>query len=193
MKKLLSILAILLVFCATSFAQAPSSPIKLYAQGGLTMPLSPDGFKDNVKSGYHFGAGVGFTLIPKVQGVAKAEYHMFGSDAPDSMGLGDLKILLLGADARVGLALPSAPISPFLIGGAGVANMSQDIDVGTVGAALSGTASVDETKFYVNVGGGVDLKSGPALTLFIQGRYVRIFTDDEAYAMFPITVGVRFL
>jgi opacity protein-like surface antigen len=185
MKKILAILTILLAFSVTATAQTPSSPIKLYATGGVSLPMSPDLFKDYYKMGFHFGGGVGYALMPNLQLIGKAEYHMFAPDVEDIEG-GDLKLSMFGGDLKFSLGLPAAPIKPYLLGGAGFAKITVD--------AVEGfdEESYDETKFYFNVGAGLDLVSNPAFSLFIQGRYVSVMTDDESTAMVPISAGIRF-
>ena len=60
MKKLFTILAILIVFSAGAFAQVPSSPISFYAGGALSIPTAPDSFSETFKNGFHGMVGVGY-------------------------------------------------------------------------------------------------------------------------------------
>ncbi len=198
MKKLALALIVLLTFALSASAQTPSAPFSLYAGGGLTLNQSPDIFKDNWKTGVHFMGGIGFKMHPMFQVVGKVEYNTHKSELADLAGFsgGTVKTLMFGVDGRMGFDVPSAPISPFFLGGIGLARSSRDDFVGEL-AEGTGTydppESVDSnTDFYFNVGGGVTLKSGPGFSLFIQGRYLSIATDEESTVTIPITAGVKF-
>jgi opacity protein-like surface antigen len=187
MKQILITFAIVGMLCAAVSAQTPSSPVTIYAGGGLSMPMSPDIFKDHWKMGYHGMAGAGFALTPGFQLVGKVEYHMFPLDAEGVDGL-DVQILMFGADGRFSIGLPAAPVKPFVLGGMGMAKFSvSDLKAGTFTFAFP-----EETDLYFNVGAGLDLKAGPAMSLFIQGRYVNVLSEGEATSFVPITVGLKF-
>jgi hypothetical protein len=97
---------------------------------------------------------------------------------------------MIGGTANAVYAFPSAAVArPYLIGGAGLYNMSATVNDVSLGS---------ETKFGANAGAGFDLKLGSA-ALYAEGRFHAIFkggvdaeTGDEATAyMIPLTVGLR--
>jgi hypothetical protein len=186
-KKFLITFAVVGMLCAAVSAQAPASPVSIYVGGGLSMPMAPDGFKDYWKMGFNGMVGAGYGLSPAFQIVAKGEYHMLPLDV-DSVEGGDLGFLMFGVDGRFAIGLPAAPIKPFVLGGLGMANISaSDITKGEY-TVLFG----DVTKFYFNVGAGVEFKAGPKMSLFAQARYVDVMTEGDALAFIPFTVGLKF-
>jgi hypothetical protein len=46
-----------------------------------------------------------------------------------------------------------------------------------------------ETKFGMNFGAGVEFKLG-SLKMFVEGKYVMIFTEGEKTGIIPVTVGL---
>ena len=196
MKKVAFTLCIVLVFAIGASAQI-SKPFTVYAGGGMSLPMSPDGFKDVQKTGYHGTVGLGFNVIPMFQLVAKIEYHSFTADQTEySLALGTTEDveggtftpLMFGADARYAFNLPAAPLAPYVFGGAGLARVSwSDVSYGTTTLAFE-----DQTKFYYNVGAGFEFDISPMASLFVQGRYVSIATDNDPTVMVPISVGIKF-
>ncbi|MBU0983357.1 MAG: porin family protein, partial [candidate division Zixibacteria bacterium] len=168
----------------------------VYAGGALSLPMSPDGFKDNYKTGYHASLGLGYKVMPNMQLVGKFEYHTFKFNFEDGMDIsgGTNKVMMFGADARYAFNIPAAPVSPYVIAGGGLASVKQsEFDTGDLLiAGFSDQAYEDQTKFYWNAGVGLSLKSGPAWSFFAQARYVNIATDGESSAFVPVSFGVKF-
>lgn len=194
------LLAILIAFSAGSaIAQVPT-PFSLYAGGAISLPQSPDGFKDGFKTGYHGSIGVGYKLMPNFQLVGKLEYHTFKvnfDNMPGAEGYtgGTNKLWMYGVDGRYQFSLPAAPISPYVLGGVGFANIKQSEFDGPTSLTLSvlnEAVSQSTTKMYWNLGAGTTLATGPSLSLFAQVRYVSIATEGESSSFIPITLGVKF-
>lgn len=194
MKKLLMALIILIAFSLSANAQV-SQPFTLYAGGAMSWPMS-DNFKAAYKPGYHGMLGIGYKMGPSFELVGKVEYHTFKFDFGDASGIsgGTNKMWMYGVDGRYGLNLPASPISPFILGGAGFANIKASEFEGTSSLVTSLNSYNPEsaTKFYWNVGGGVQLMSGPKFSLFAQARYVSIATEGETSTFVPVTVGLKF-
>lgn len=198
MKKALLVLGVLVLFAMSASAQMPSKPFNLYAGGGMSMPLSPDGFKDMQKTGYHGMVGIGFNVMPALQVVGKAEYHSLAADhsiyslmlstAESDISGGTFTPLMFGADARYSFSLPAAPVTPFVLGGLGMARLSFS-DVEFTGGTMMFES---QTKMYWNVGGGFEFKAGPSASLFVEARYVSIATDGDSIGMLPISLGIKF-
>ncbi len=199
MKRFLLAVSLVFVVAAAVSAQVPSSPFSLYVGGAVSMPQSPDGFKETYKTGYHGFAGVGYSFVPKMQLVGKIEYNTFSFDWDNTEypGLddgGNQKILMFGADARFSFGVPAAPFKPFLFGGGGFANIKTDEFSGTdlVLATAVNSSLEDQTKAYFNVGAGADFKMGPAMSFFAQVRYVSVATEGDAATFIPLSLGLKF-
>lgn len=201
MKKLVMALIIFILFSASVSAQAPN-PFSLYVGGAISMPTS-NAFNDNFKNGLHGSVGVGYKMMPGFQLIGKIEYHTFKFDFDNSalfdgvsgFSGGTNKMWMFGADGRYSFNLPSAPIQPYMLGGIGMAQVKQTEFDGPTSLSLSlfnEVVAQDQTEFYFNIGGGFDLKSGPAWSLFAQVRYVSIATGGEASTFIPLTVGLKF-
>lgn len=192
----------LLLFCllflaGSAMAVAPSPPVSLYAGGLVSVPSSPDLFSDGYKTGYHGTVGVGLKAAPNFQLVGKFEYHTFKSEAAGLLGIqdGSRNILMFGGDARFSPSMPAAPVKPFFLAGIGFANVKQDSFTGPsllTSALNTAIPPGDETKFYFNIGAGIDLFSTPKLGMFIQARYVNVATSGEALQFIPVTLGLKF-
>jgi opacity protein-like surface antigen len=201
MKKTIMTLLCVTLLASAAMAQTPSVtpklPFSLYGGGLFTVPQSPNEFSDQFKTGFHGTVGLGFNTLPTMQVVTKIEYHRFNSEAAGVLGLegGQMSAWTFGADARFAPSLPIMPIKPYGLIGGGFAKVSQgDYTGGTLGlaTALNDASFEDQTKFYFNIGAGVELFSTPAFSFFAQGRYVRVATTPEPVTLIPITLGLRF-
>jgi hypothetical protein len=200
MKKLFLALIILIAFGVSASAQVPT-PFSLYAGGAISLPQSPSAFKDGYKSGLSGMVGFGWKLMPNLQAVLKAELHSFKVDFAQQ-GLatsypaltgGTNNMWMFGVDGRYSLGLPAAPIKPFLIGGAGLASISQtDFAGDPLATSLNSVLPTSQSKMYWNIGAGVELKGTPLMGLFAQVRYVSVATDGTASNFVPITLGLKF-
>ena len=199
MKKLFTILAILIAFSGTAMAQMPSSPVSLYAGGALSIPSSPDAFSETFKSGFHGMVGVGYSVSPMIEMVGKLEYHSFKFDFDNAMmegySGGSNNVWMYGADAKVTPSLPALPIKPYGLVGVGFATMKQTEFDGPTSLALSALNEYlpySQTEMYWNIGAGFNLATSPAMSLFAQARYVSIQTEGESSSFIPFTVGLKF-
>ena len=198
MKKLL-ILTVILAFVALSANAQISKPFNIYAGAGLSLPMGPDAIKDTYKTGIQGLGGVGFSMGPKFQLVGNIGYNSFAMDweqleqtlslSLTDMSGGSLIAFTIGVDGKFDLGLPAAPMTPFLVGGAGLAMLSiSDVSDGT----FSVPVSYDATKVYFEFGAGVEFKAGPAFNMFLMGKYVNIATEGESLSYVPVTLGVKF-
>ncbi|MCP4685145.1 MAG: outer membrane beta-barrel protein, partial [bacterium] len=135
-----------------------------------------------------------------LQVVGKLEYHTFAVNFDNMLGMeeysgGTNKMLMYGVDGRYQFSLPAAPVSPYVLGGVGLANIKQSEFEGPASLGLSvlnEVISESVTKMYWNMGAGVNLSTGPAFSIFAQARYVSIATEGEASTFVPITLGLKF-
>jgi opacity protein-like surface antigen len=187
--------ACVIAFALGVSAQVPT-PFSLYVGGALSLPNAPDGFKDSFKTGYHGLVGLGYKMGPGFQVVGKVEYHNFGYDFASLSGVegGNTKMWLFGGDGRFALALPAAPIKPFVFAGIGIANVKQTEFSGDTSLISSLTTSFpkNQNKLYYNLGGGIELGGGPSFSIFAQVRYVSVSTETDKTSFVPITIGLKF-
>ncbi|UCE24779.1 MAG: outer membrane beta-barrel protein [Candidatus Zixiibacteriota bacterium] len=195
MKKVLFITIAVLLAALSSYAQVPAKPFNLYAGGGLTLGSAPQEFTDYHKEGYHLMGGLGLNLIPLIQFVGKVEYHSFSKDFNEffpsitDLDGGTRRILMLGVDARLGADVPTAPITPFLFAGLGLASISESDLQTAVEIAVDEYDS--ETELYINLGGGIEFKFLQVLNVFVQGKYVNIKQAGDNLVVIPVTVGIK--
>ncbi len=196
MKKTLLTLGIVLVFAFGANAGVPS-PFSFYAGGAVSLPSSD--FGTSYKTGWHGMAAGGYKIAPKFQLIGKIEMHNFSSDLSAlSLDGGDTKFTMFGADARYSLGLPAAPIAPFVFGGFGMAHITiSEFSSSTLSTAVLDLINTDlpasANKMYWNIGTGFEIKSGPAWSFFVQGRYVNVSAEGgDSFAFIPVTIGVKF-
>jgi opacity protein-like surface antigen len=199
MKKLFLALIILIAFGVSASAQVPT-PFSLYAGGAISLPQSPDTFKDGFKNGFSGMVGLGWKLMPNLQAVGKIELHSFGLDYaqgglatsyPTLTG-GSERIWMFGVDGRFSLGVPAAPFKPFGLAGVGLAKVDQTDFSDPLATGLPLLTPAGQSKMYWNIGAGFEFKGTPLFGLFAQVRYVSIATDGQTSNFIPITVGFKF-
>ncbi len=200
MPRIIVLIVMLVLVAPLAIAQVPGMPFSIYAGGGLDFPSQPDSFKEDFKTGYHGFAAVGFDWFLAVQLVGKIELHKLPGkgDAlrfsdpfgvPVTVDAPDLQIWLFGGDLRASIGVPGASTKPFALGGIGVARLAHG-DINSINDITVPVPWEDETKFYWNIGGGVEF--GGPVKMFAQIRYVSILTGDDNTSLIPISVGLRF-
>jgi len=194
MKKALITIAVTVLFAAGASAQV-TTPVSCYLGGALSVPSSAD-FNTGWQMGYHGWAGVGYKLMPNLQVAGKIEYHDFFFDLTDLVGIdgGDTKVWMYGLDGRYSVPVPALPLKPYFLAGTGIARVSWDEFEGTsLTAAVLNTVIPDPVnKVYFNFGGGLELKTIPAFSLFLQARYVSVGTEGARTDFIPVSIGVKF-
>ncbi len=200
MKKFLLVLVAVFAMSAAVSAQVPT-PFSFYAGGLVSIPNSPEGFSDAYKTGFHGFVGAGYNVAPNLQVVGKIEYNRFALDydsdpmlATANVDGGHNNIWMYGADARYSFGLPAAPFKPYALGGLGFARYSTSELESSDPLITSMNDYIPEpqTDLYFNLGAGVEMKAGPAFSLFAQARYVSVQTEGEASAFIPISLGLKF-
>ncbi|MBK7143414.1 MAG: outer membrane beta-barrel protein [bacterium] len=197
MKRIFLIVAALLLLAISASAQGVK-PFTLYLGGGASLPNGD--FSNEYKMGLHATLGLGLNFGPGLQFVPKGEFHTFSADTDAlmeendylSVSGGSFNAFLVGADLKLTPPLPGAPLKPYLFGGGGWARL-QPSDLDYENSLGEGTiVFAKENKFYWNVGGGLNLGSGPAFSFFLQARYLSISGDEVKYNAIPITLGIKF-
>jgi hypothetical protein len=203
MKKYLTVFAALVFFlCASSaFAQMSKS---LTLGGGMSFLQSPDIYKDYWKRGIVGSAGLGLGLIPGLSIHGVIEYNKFPLDEDKIRDLfrlfdidydiegKDISVISFFAMGKLSLLLSMPGSSPYVIGGVGYVHAS----LGDV--TITGTSEGDKKEDFANesatavtFGGGFDFKFAPRIGVFLEGRYVKAFTDGDDFAYFPLKIGLN--
>ncbi len=200
MNKILLTIVFLLLLSISAFSQVPSKPFNIYGNIGVSLPQSPDSLNDLYKMGFHGNIGLGLPIAPTMQIVGKLGYHYFGPDK-DGMGDGSLEggtftAITYGVDLRIALGVPVSPIKPFGFAGIGMSSLTRgEITSSVIPDDNPFSDEKSESKFYFNVGGGIEFKSGPLMSFFIQASYTGISVDDtfnERVVMIPVSLGIKF-
>ncbi|HEY2065314.1 MAG TPA: hypothetical protein VGG84_05105 [Gemmatimonadaceae bacterium] len=185
---------LLAALVAGTFVFAPAAlraqvSTSIFVSGGLSMPVSD--LSDQVNSGYNLNLGlnVGAPIVP-VGARVELGYNSFDGKSGGFFGGGTARIISGTANAILNLGPTSA--APYLIGGLGIYNFHGS----TTFTTLSGTttASSDNTKAGVNVGGGLRFPLG-GISTFLEARYHVMLGDKADFTnsqFIPITFGIQF-
>jgi hypothetical protein len=193
MTRKLIIVATALILCASlTQAQTPQRHFKFFAGGGINMPNGD--FADWYKSGLELYVGGEFPLAPAFSAVGKVGYQANAADDDAWMEEGqDFTALYFGLDGKFAPQMPASSIKPygFLGGGLAAVKFKEVADV---------YEEMSETKFYWNIGAGIELTNFGAASAFLQVGYratkhIEDESDPDAsdwINSIPITVGVKF-
>jgi opacity protein-like surface antigen len=184
-----SALSVLMVFIVSVSAIAQERPVQIYLSTGAALPTSDFNLKYNY--GFNGSVGVGFKIDRALRAVPKMEIQTFSIDPSafeDSINGGDYTALMMGIDFRMFNDVRNWVLDPVLLVGGGLAYSA--VSALTVGSVFFDSRS--ETKFYVNVGAGVDIRLTSRHGGFITCRYVRISSGGTRAEFFPINIGMRF-
>jgi len=185
-------LAVLASIGSASVAQAQvSNPLKFTVFAGAALPTGD--LKDGVDMGYSVGAALDYRVPLSPFGFrGEGIYSSFSAKEDD--GLGDADLSDLGANANVVFWLPNAgsPVRAYLTGGPSYSRIKVSASEGNV------SASISDSHFGFNVGGGLDFALG-ALSTRLDVRYRRFSSDDflgsgesGTVQYIPITFGLTF-
>jgi hypothetical protein len=206
----------LLLFCSPAFA-LEQPKLNLLLNSGVVVPTAPETFNEAWRKGVNLGGGVGYRWTSHFSLYARFNYDQFplneqglfdlaskevGYD-PRSFGLspniqgGDGSILSVSGELKVSFFGDSGKISPYVIGGLGVAHYVTDdatFSVSFLGFDLILETIVggeSETAASAIFGGGVDVPLNGRFGIFVEGRYQVGFTEDEATNHGTIGAGLR--
>ncbi len=171
-------LAVAALTLAAAAPAAAQSGFTVGLNGGVAVPVGDA--KDALKTG--FGGGVQLMMrnpAGKVGFGIEAEYNRLGYK--EILGVDpNASLNAYGVMARLDFALGN---SLYLLGGAGLYRTEV-----TGGDDLPDFGDTSNTDFAVQ--GGAGFGFGPGL--FVEAKYVNIFTDNSSTSMIPITLGIRF-
>lgn len=194
MKRVVLTIAMILALTVGVAAQDDATKMwNFYLGAGAALPTGDLG--DGWNLGLHGTGAFGYVVGPGFQILGKIEYHTFGIDDGGLSGVdgGSFNALMFGGAARYNFPTENSKISPFILGGLGIA--SATISDLTVDDPILGPMTFkfeSETKLYIEVGAGLDIASGETMSFFVQGRYVSIQTEGSAAAYIPFTFGLKF-
>ena len=185
-------LAMLASIGSASIAQAQvSNPLKFTVFAGAALPTGDT--KDGVNMGYDVGAALDYHVPLSSFGLrAEGTYASFG--AKDSGGAEDADLSDLGVNANLVFWLPNpgSPVKAYLTGGPSYSRIKVSASSGNI------DASVSDSNWGYNVGGGLDFALG-ALSTRLDVRYKRVSSDNffdtgekGTVQYIPITFGVTF-
>jgi opacity protein-like surface antigen len=185
-----------LVIAATAHAQgasnAPDRPWKVGGALGGTIPLGD--FSDGADLGWHLG-GLFEYKQPSFPVTWRGEltYHrnglkddFFSGQIPGVGNLdGNFSMINFVANALYPFGDKAKTSHPYIIGGLGLYRVKatasyQGIDI-----------SDSQTKFGINVGGGVEFALS-GFDAFIEARYHSVFTDNNSTNFIPLSFGFKF-
>ena len=169
--------AVLLAMPFAAHAQSTvTKPVQFGISGGAALPTSD--LSDIANTGFNVGGHLGFNpaMIPlgiRVDGA----YNRWAFK--QGVG-GDVHTWSVTGNALY--KIPSASVSPYLIGGAGWYQFA---------GAVTGVGSGSENDFGWNVGGGISMPLS-GFDTFIEAKYTQIQTDGSSVKFVPITFGIMF-
>jgi hypothetical protein len=196
-----------LLIAVTATAQVPG----VSAAFGVHANLANLNVSGPLKEVYGMGYGGGAHLDIKLAMLSlrvSGDYITFSPDndkytsfVRSLPGFGSSSVAIDGGrinifSGNLNLKMPFLPlpiISPYITGGIGLVNLGVDDAKVTVNGASAGSIPgvKGQTKTAANAGVGVDLNLG-AFTLFAEGKYTWIFTDDETSTYIPFAIGITF-
>ena len=185
-----------LLIAATAQAQgtsnAPARPWKIGGALGATIPLG--NFSDGADLGWHLG-GLFEYKQPSMPVTWRGEltYHRnglkddyFSGQLPGIGNLdGNFSMFNFTANALYPFGDAASNTRPYIIGGLGLYKLKatasyQGIDI-----------SDSQTKFGINVGGGVTFHLS-GFDTFIEARFHSAFTDESNTNFIPLSFGFKF-
>ena len=185
-----------LLIATTAHAQgtsnAPARPWKVGGALGGTIPLG--NFSDGADLGWHLG-GLFEYKQPSLPVTWRGEltYHRnglkndyFSGQIPGIGNLdGNFSMFSFIANALYPFGEAAATTRPYIIGGLGLYKAKATASYQAIDISSS------QTKFGVNVGGGVSFHLSGFET-FVEARFHSVFTDNNSTNFIPISFGFKF-
>ena len=217
MKRSTIVAVVVVVLAFSGSALAGEMKPAVYVGGGISMPLSPDFFKDYWKMGFGGGGGVGFAFSPVVEVGANFAYSSFALDedkflaaaglTSEIMDLYNISVDISGFDmsameflayVKYTFNTGESKFKPYLTSTVGMTQLSADeisleVDVPGHGMISFTQPSQDVTEMTLGFGAGFEYMFGPKAGLWLDGKYMLIMTEGESTAHLPIRAGLKFM
>ena len=179
MKKILGLVAGLLMVASVSFAAAPAKSFELGFNGGIGIATNTGydlGFGGQVTGLYRADENLGLGL-----GVGFDTFNVTGSTSTVGASLADLSFL-----ATLKYSFGSSSTKPYIIVGAGLSDTIATLTISSV--SISGSQMNPE----IQGGVGVEFPVGTDVNLFLQGTANVIFDSGDTFTYIPVDLGVNF-
>ncbi len=167
--------------------------------GGATMPQGD--FRDAYGTSWNVTVPIGWQSMTTPWGVrldlgynqVNGKTFAEGTSAEVELDDGTIWSALLGLTAQ--WPVGASGTSFYLVGGGGIHHFRDfggfSSNGGETGGGLFGGDEENITKFGVNGGAGINFGIGAA-DLFVEARYVSVFTENENTNYIPVVIGLRF-
>jgi len=175
-------------------------------QGGVSFSSFPEPVSDFYGTGFGGGAHANLSIMKYFTLRLNGDYFSFSSDKdklkqliltsnpgiPSDISVSGASASLIGITLDgIGRLPLSGPVTPYAMAGLGINFLSiGDIDVSVPG---QGSTSVEvaesETDFGLNFGAGAEFRLA-ALSIYVEVKYVLIFTEDNSTSHIPIMIGI---
>jgi opacity protein-like surface antigen len=183
MKK--ALLFILVLFAAGTFAQT-----KILINTGLSFPSSGEYFSDYWSSGLNLGGGVEFPINHQLSVLAYINYNHYTLNTDklrttfsDLSGLtstgGSINGININADLKYYFSDNIQVFRPFVLGGLGYSSLSFSTLVVTSDGNSSNSDLASLSDFSINFGIGAEYAVTPKVSIFMDARYVMIFSSND--------------
>ena len=204
-------LAILMAICVL-VAGAASAQVKFTGgpHAGIAIASFEKSVKDYYGLGFQFGAQGEVSLMKFLSVRGSFDYNTFPLDknklvdqiardngvAPSTLQMEGLTANILCINVSGLGKIPTAgPVTPYGVVGFGLNFLTQtDPKLTYNGTDVTSQVfgkSESKTKFGLHFGAGSEFNLG-GIALFIEAKYVIVFTENESNGFIPITVGVNF-
>lgn len=220
-------LVVLALFPLVAFSQSPEN-FEIYASGGISIPWSSNDcskyytptifsaaaipsfkFSDTWTGGFHFGFGLGHTLLPNLSGILDLNYNSsilnktqmltdLGLNVNDYVDDATMKMVSINANLKYVIPQPDLFFDPYVIAGAGYTGIAAD-DISIISSAYGEIAATFKAQDAINtsLGVGVDIRSSESSSLFLEVRYDVSYTKSPSpfnadnFSIIPVRVGIR--
>lgn len=209
MKLIWMVFACVVLLLAATDSQAQYRLGRMWVVGsGVVLPLGPDAFSDLWKSGFGLHGGVHYCLDDgqRVSVRATAGYERLSPNTNDV--LVDLNVVNPEARLQVldgsgsifhlELNLKVSPrktegrFVPYAIGGPGFLRVAQDVRFVRQNTGATEQVNQSETNVGWGLGAGVDFVLRRDLTMFFEGQFTMVFTDQAGPRFMPFRLGIMF-
>jgi opacity protein-like surface antigen len=201
----------LLVVCIAIGVAASTAQVRFGggAHGGLSFASFPQPVNQFFGVGFGGGAHADMNILPFLGLRLNFDYTTFASDKsklkeqfsvtdgngnPVPFTVEGLHATILGITANaIGKIPTGSSVTPYGLLGMGLhIGSNSDLKIISNGNTLFTSSSESSTNFGLNFGAGSEFGIGGRSKLFVEAKYVLIFTSGNSTGHIPVTVGVTF-
>lgn len=188
-----TVVAFVLLAAGSPYAQGSGKRVNIYLGAGIGIPSG--NLSGGFNTGFHATGRLGFSITPRLSLLLGADFNDLPIDQPGLLDVlstvfGGFRTTMFGGGLRLDLTVPEAGIDPFLMGGLGLARVSQpDLIIPGLGTLTYNRRS----KLYFEGGGGIGL--GRLLIqvkiVYINNGFVNSSDQEVAATYLPVTLVVK--